>query len=140
MATKTENNKALWTVQVLLALVFLFAGGSKLVLPLEAMQGPVALPGLFIRFIGVAEVTGALGLVLPGMFRVRAYLTPIAAIGLVLIMSGATAITVEGGMVGASIIPAIVGSLAAIVVLGRRVWLETEAAAPLVLVRRLRAA
>ena len=140
MATKTENNKALWTVQVLLALVFLLAGGSKLVLPLEAMQGAVPMPGSFIRFIGVVEVTGSLGLLLPGIFRIRTYLTPIAAIGLVLIMSGATTITIESGMVGAAVIPAIVGSLAALIVFGRRVWLNTEAAAPQVLVRRLRAA
>ena len=46
-------NVLLWVVQGLLALIFLFAGGMKLVLPLEAMTAPIALPGPFIRFLGV---------------------------------------------------------------------------------------
>ena len=50
-----KTNAFLWVVQGLLAALFLFAGVMKLVLPLEAMQqGPVVLPGLFLRFIGVA--------------------------------------------------------------------------------------
>ena len=56
---------ALWVVQVLLALLFVFAGGMKLVLPLDQLAGPVPLPGAFIRFIGVAELLGGLGLILP---------------------------------------------------------------------------
>ena len=59
------KNYSLWAVQWLLALLFLWAGGLKLILPLEALKGPVALPGLFVRFIGVAETLGAIGLILP---------------------------------------------------------------------------
>src|SRR6266536_49402 len=72
---------ALWIVQGLLALLFLFAGGMKLVLPLEKLTGPMPLPlpGLFLRFIGVAEVLGAIGLILPGLLRIRPGLTPLAA-------------------------------------------------------------
>src|SRR5216117_3200901 len=55
---------ALWIVQSLLALLFFFAGGMKLVLPLEQLTGPITLPGPLLRFIGVAEVLGALGLIL----------------------------------------------------------------------------
>jgi hypothetical protein len=67
---------ALWIVQVLLALLFLFAGGTKLILPLDvltSMGSPnqIVLPGLFIRFIGVVEVLGALGLILPRLLRIR---------------------------------------------------------------------
>ena len=51
---------ALWIVQGVLAALFLFAGGMKLVLPLEELKGPVELPGPFLRFIGVAEVFGAI--------------------------------------------------------------------------------
>jgi hypothetical protein len=54
----------------LVAALFLFSGGLKLVLPPEAMKGPVDLPVGFIRFIGVAEVLGALGLTLPGLLRI----------------------------------------------------------------------
>ena len=67
----------LWIIQVLLALLFLFAGGMKLVIPpdvLASMGSPnqIALPGWFVRFIGVAEVLGALGLLLPGLLRIKA--------------------------------------------------------------------
>jgi hypothetical protein len=75
---------ALWIGQGLLAIIFLFSGGLKLVLPLEAMTGPIPLPGLFLRFIGVAEVLGAIGLILPGVLRIRPGLTPLAAAGLVI--------------------------------------------------------
>ena len=110
---------ALWIVQGLLALVFLFAGGMKLVLPLEAMQGPVVLPGPFLRFIGVAEVLGALGLILPGLLRLRPGLTPLAAAGLVIIMMGATVVTLAGGQLAPALLPAVVGLLAAVVAFGR---------------------
>ena len=115
----------LWTVQGLLALVFLYAGGVKLVLPLEAMteQMPVPLPGWFLRFVGVAEVLGAIGLILPGLLGVRPGLTPLAACGLVIIMVGATVLTlagfVPGGGVGLALIPLVVGLLSAFVAYGR---------------------
>ena|SRR5437762_1862958 len=125
--TNTKKTSAfLWTIQGLLAALFLFAGGMKLALPVEMLRGPVPLPDTFVRFIGVAEVLGALGLILPGLLRIRPVLTPIAAVGLVTIMSGATVITIEGGVVAPALIPAIVGSLAAIVVYGRRGWAPIE--------------
>ena len=111
-------NVLLWVVQGLLAALFLFAGGMKLVLPLEALAGPIALPGLFMRFIGVAEVAGALGLVLPSLLRIQPRLTPVAAAGLVIIMIGATVLT---GMTSAAMaaMPAFVGVLATFVAYGR---------------------
>jgi hypothetical protein len=111
--------KALWVVQGLLALVFLFAGSTKLILPLEKMTGSIPLPGPFLRFIGVAEVLGALGLILPGLLRIRPGLTPLAAAGLVIIMIGATAITLAGGDGLLALIPAAVGLFAAFVAYGR---------------------
>lgn len=110
---------ALWIVQALLALLFLFAGGTKLVLPLEQLQGPVPLPGAFVRFIGVAEVLGALGLVLPTLLQIRPGLTPLAAAGLVIVMAGATVITAATGTVAMALIPLVVGLLAAFVAYGR---------------------
>src|SRR4051812_23985849 len=115
----------LWIVQALLALLFLFAGGTKLVLPLDvltSMGSPnqIQLPGLFIRFIGVVEVLGALGLILPGLLRIKPWLTPLAAAGLVIIMIGATAVSMASGQVASAIISLIVGLLAAFVAYGRR--------------------
>jgi hypothetical protein len=110
---------ALWIVQGLLALLFLFAGGMKLVLPLEELTGPMPLPGWFVRFIGVAEVLGAIGLILPGLLRLRLGLTPLAAAGLVLIMSGATVLTLAGGDIVMALIPLVVGLLSAFVAYGR---------------------
>ena len=110
---------ALWIVQGLLALLFLWAGGMKLVLPVEAMTEQMPLPGLFLRFIGVAEVLGALGLILPGLLRLRPALTPLAAGGLVLIMIGATVLTLASGAVAMALFPLVVGLLAAFVAYGR---------------------
>lgn len=112
-------NVSLWTIQTLLALVFLFAGGMKLVVPVEMLKGPVPLPGAFMRFIGVCETLGALGLILPGVFRIRTGLTPLAASGLVIIMIGATTVTLIGGLVAPALVPVVVGTLASIVAYGR---------------------
>ena len=87
-------NVALWIVQALLAALFLFAGGMKLVMPIEELmkQMPLPLPGWFLRFTGVVEVLGALGLILPGLLGIRPGLTPLAAAGLVIVMIGAVGI------------------------------------------------
>jgi hypothetical protein len=119
-------NYALWIVQGLLALIFLFSGGMKLVLPLEALTGQMPLPGLFVRFIGVAEVLGAIGLILPGLLRIRPGLTPLAAAGLVIIMIGATVLTLASGQVAPALIPLVVGLLSAFVAYRR--WSDSTAA------------
>ncbi len=108
---KTTTNVTLWVVQGLLAGLFLFAGVTKLAMPIEAMVLPVALPEAFLRFIGVVEVLGALGLILPGAFRIRMGLTPLAAAGLVIVMIGATAVTAIGGAAAPALVPAAVGLL-----------------------------
>jgi hypothetical protein len=114
-------NKTLWTIQILLALLFLFAGGAKFVMPVDqmtqAMPAPLA-SGSFIHFIGVCEVLGGLGLVLPGLLRVKPGLTPLAASGLVIIMIGATVISVPQG-VPMALFPLVTGILAAFVAYGR---------------------
>ncbi|HXU39097.1 MAG TPA: DoxX family protein [Blastocatellia bacterium] len=122
---KTERSKkrpmmtyVLWTVQVLLALLFLFSGGAKLALSAEAMKGPVDMPVPFLRFIGVCEVLGALGLILPGIFRIARGLTPLAAAGLVIIMIGATVVNIMSGAVPVALLTIVVGLLAAFVAYG----------------------
>ncbi len=102
----------------------------KLVLPLETMTAQMPLPGLFLRFIGVAEVLGAIGLILPGLLRIRPGLTPLAAAGLVIIMIGATVLTLAGGDVAPALIPLVVGLLSAFVAYGRRAWWSSSRRAP----------
>jgi len=112
-------NIALWIVQGLLAVVFLFAGGMKLVLPIEEMTKQLPLPGLFLRFIALCEVLGAIGLILPGLLRIRPGLTPLSAAGLVIIMIGATVLTLAGGDITMALFPLATGLLSAFVAYGR---------------------
>jgi hypothetical protein len=111
-----RTNRLLWTIQGLLAALFVFAGGVKLVLPVGAMQqGPIALPGPFLRFIGVAEVCGAVGLILPWALRIQPRLTPLAASALIVIMTGATVLTAIAGQVAGALFPLAVGMLLTVV-------------------------
>ncbi len=114
-------NRALWIVQGLLALFFALASGApKLLLPAEMLPPmPIPLPGAFVTFIGVAEVLGGLGLILPGLLRIRPGLTPLAAAGLVLVTIGATAYNLAAGFVGSALFAALVGLLCAFVAYGR---------------------
>jgi uncharacterized membrane protein YphA (DoxX/SURF4 family) len=119
-------NILLWIIQILLALMFLFAGGLKLVFPADQLQaqapaGAVHFSNLFMKFIGVCEVVGALGLVLPGLFRIRKGLTALAALGLLIIMIGAVIISPIGQGIGAAIPPLIIGLLCAFVAYERGV-------------------
>ena len=112
-------NIALWIFQALLALLFLFAGAMKFVMSVEEMTKQMPLPGWFLHFIGVCEVLGGLGLVLPWLTQIRPGLTPIAAAGLVIIMVGATVITLMIMDIAAALFPLVVGILAAFVAYGR---------------------
>ena len=115
-----NRNRVLWIVQGLLAALFLFAGGMKLITPVEVLSVMSPFSGEFIRFIGICEVLGAVGLILPYALRILPGLTAVAAAGLVVIMVGATVTTlVIGG--GALAVPALVlALLAAFVAHGRR--------------------
>jgi uncharacterized membrane protein YphA (DoxX/SURF4 family) len=117
----------LWTIQVLLAALFIFSGTMKFVMPVAKMQqGPVALPGWFLHFLGAAEILGGLALVLPGWTKIQRRLTPIAAVGLLIIMIGATVITARGGLNATVAIPFVVGVLVAFVAYGRWNWLRVS--------------
>jgi hypothetical protein len=119
VTTSRTANRLLWTAQAVLALLFLFAGVSKLVMSPEQMQGPIAFPLGFIRFIGVAETLGALGLVLPGLLGVRTELTGLAASGLVIIMAGASVVSAMAMGVVPALFPFVVGLVAASIAYGR---------------------
>ena len=102
---------ALWIFQGLLALLFLFAGVAKLIMPIEEMTKDVPMPGAFLRFIAVAEVLGAIGLVLPSLLRIKPGLTPLAAAGLAIIMIGATVVTLTYMGITMALVPLVVGLL-----------------------------
>lgn len=115
----------LWVVQVLLALAFLSAGAMKLITPDEVLTTWYPFPALFIRFIGVCELLGAMGLILPGLLRIRRELTPLAAAGLAVIMVGAVATTLVIGGGSAAAMPLALGLLASFVAYGR--WRDVRA-------------
>jgi len=111
--------RTLWIIQILLALIFLFAGGTKLVMPAAQLTAQTPLPAAFLRFIGVAEIAGALGLILPGALRIRPGLTPLAAACLTIIMIGATVTTVMTMSATLALFPFIVGLLTVFVAYSR---------------------
>lgn len=110
---------ALWVAQVLLALAFVAAGWMKLTVPGDVLTAFYPYPELFIRFIGVCELLGAAGLILPGLLRIRQELTPLAAAGLAVIMAGAVATTLALGGGTMAAMPLILGLLALFVAYGR---------------------
>jgi uncharacterized membrane protein YphA (DoxX/SURF4 family) len=132
---RSRTSVLLWIVQGLLALLFLFAGGMKFVMPVSAMtaQSPVQFSGAFIHFIGLAEMLGALGLILPGLTRIRTGLTPLAAAGLVIIMIGATVVTLQGPERATALVPFVTGILAASVAFGRWKYTPIRVSRPTVL-------
>ena len=113
----------LWVLQVLLGLAFLAAGGMKLILPYAELAQQLAwagdVPEVLVRFIGVAEVLGGLGLILPAATRILPWLTPVAAAGLALDMLLATFVHLVRGEVGLFGFPLLLGFLAALVAYGR---------------------
>ena len=114
-------NRTLWIVQVLLAALFLFAGGAKFLMPADQMtQGmPAWMSISFLYFIGACEILGGIGLILPGLLHIKPGLTPLAAAGLTIIVIGATAVTVMGGMIATALVPLVAAILAAFVTYGR---------------------
>ena len=113
----------LWVVQLLLAAFFLLAGVNHGLKPIaEAAQSSPWITGVpvwLVRFIGFAELAGAVGVVLPAATRIMPWLTPLAAAGLAAIMALAVPFHVmrgEASVVAFNIVPAL---LAAFVAWGR---------------------
>jgi hypothetical protein len=125
-----RNNKVLWTIQILLAALYLFAGGFKVVASAAAMSQPDGSPGplpiWFLRTVGMLECLGALGLILPGLTGIKRGLTPIAAWCLVVIMIGAVVTSIPLGWM-TLILPIVAGLLDIVVATGRRDWLRPSA-------------
>lgn len=83
-------NIVLWILQVLLALMFLMVGFMKTVQPIEQlakrMDWVKSYPASFVRFIGISEILGGIGLILPALTHILPWLTIAAAIGLAVVM------------------------------------------------------
>ena len=115
-----NRNRALWIAQGLLAVFFLFVGVSKVTTSTEVLATLFPLPADFIRFIGICEVLGALGLVLPLALKIRPELTSLAAAGLTIIMIGAAGTTFAFGGGAMSVMPLVLGAVTALIAYDRR--------------------
>src|SRR4029450_9886693 len=128
MPTLLRNNKVLSTLQILLAALYLFAGGFKLVAAAGQMRAtptdplPSANMVAFRRRIGGFEVLGAAGLILPGVTGIKRHLTSVAAGCLAIIMVGAVVVSTMQMGVTTAVMPFVVGILDVIVMTGRRGW------------------
>ncbi len=99
--SKSKTNIALWIVQILLALVFLMAGYPRAFQPLDVVAQSIFwvtdVPPPLVRFIGISELLGAIGLIVPAMTRIQPRLTVPAAAGLSIIMLSASVFHVARG-------------------------------------------
>lgn len=118
-------NVFLWVLQVLLALVFIFH--ARMMLMNAAPPGPqmayiTELPAGLRRFAAIAEGLAGLGLILPALTNILPGLTPLAAVGLVIIMLGAIVIHLRRGEIPNTVFNAVLLVLAAVIAYGRLVW------------------
>jgi hypothetical protein len=113
-------NVALWTVQILLGLFMALASGvPKLVVPSEMLPMPIPVPGPLLTLIGVLEIAGGLGLILPGLFKIQPGLTPLAGAGLGLVAIAGAAYQLAAGEPGNAIFAFAIAALSAFVAYGR---------------------
>lgn len=122
----------LWTAQILLAAVYLGAGSAKLLQPIDALAAMgmtfvLSFPEIIIRLIGLVEVLGAIGLILPTLTRILPRLTPLAAVGLTLVQVGAIFTHIALGEVASLPFNAVLLALATFVAWGR--WSKRPVAA-----------
>src|SRR5258706_16250524 len=81
---------ALWSAQIVLAIVFALAGWTKVsTSAVELAKMAPGFPLALLRFIGIAELAGAIGIILPALARIAPGLTPLASSGFVVVMASA---------------------------------------------------
>lgn len=114
---------ALWIAQGLLAFAFIGAGTMKMITPYEALVTQMtwvsSVPSWMPAFIGLVEVAGGIGVILPALTRIKPWLTPLAAIGLEIVMilaAGLHLMRGEFSMLGG---PLVLAALAGFVAYGR---------------------
>jgi uncharacterized membrane protein YphA (DoxX/SURF4 family) len=114
---------ALWIAQLVLFTVFAVTGFAKMTMPVDRLAPMMAwvtdAPEALVRFIGVAELAGALGVLLPSVTRVQPGLTSLAAVGLGVVMACATVVHLAEGEPARAMVPLVLGALAAFVAWGR---------------------
>ncbi len=116
-------NVAVWIVQILLGLAFGMAGLMKIIQPREKLQTNMKWVEDFapntIKGIGTLEFLGAVGLILPFLTGIVPVLTPLAAVGLILVMVGAIITHIRRGESPMAVINLVLLVLAAFVAYGR---------------------
>jgi putative oxidoreductase len=128
---RDKTNVLLWVLQTLLAVFFALASGlPKLILPADQLPMPIPLAQSFVWFIGVCEVLGALGLVLPGILRIRPGITALAAACLAALTICAAVYQLVGGRPGSAAFAIAVGAFCAVVAHSRRRSAPRGAARP----------
>lgn len=116
MRNSKKLNVALWILQGFLALFLgLASGAPKLFLPAEMLPMPIPLSQTYLWFVGTMEVLGALGMILPGVTHVSPGLTPLAAVGIVLLTICAAVYQVMAGQPESAVFALGIGALAAVV-------------------------
>ena len=113
-------NIILWIVQIIVGLLFIFSGAMKFMMPYADMikDAPIVFPHWFFLFIGVCEILGGLGLILPWALKIKPGLTPLAAALLIVIMIGAVVVSAMMS-VPMAIVPFVVGLMLLFIVYGR---------------------
>jgi uncharacterized membrane protein YphA (DoxX/SURF4 family) len=116
-------NIILWIVQVLVTLLFLAAGSLKISQPKDKLEQRMSwvkhAPAQAVKVIGVLEVLGALGVILPALTGILPWLTPLAAMGLVLTMIGAIVTHIQLAEYSKITGPIVLLVLAAVIAYGR---------------------
>ena len=116
-------NITLWVLQVLLAAAFLMTGLMKLGTPIAQLAQSLPwvndVPAALVRFIGLAELAGGLGLILPAVTRIRPNLTPLAALGLVAVMVFASLFHITRGEAMMVPMNLVLAALAGVIAWGR---------------------
>jgi len=117
-------NIALWTAQILLSAGMLWGAGMKLFMPIDklAAMWPWAaqVSGSFLKFTGIVDLLGGMGLVLPMLLKIKPRLTFFAALSIIALMIAASIFHIsrgEGGLIAPNIIFAL---MAAFIAWGRR--------------------
>lgn len=123
MKSNKALNIGLWVVQVLLFGMFLMTGFMKLSQPIAELSNMIPwvaeVPSSMVRFIGISEVLGALGILLPALIRVKPSLTPLAGLGLAVIMLFALIFHIARGEFEAIGMNIVLGLIALFVAWGR---------------------